>query len=158
MVQVPSILSKVTTQQPSTTYLLAESHVWWRLTQPALTQESTLGDRQRYTNREFFSSLLWTYNGSFTIGVVTPLPSDEQKACQSPKPILLNTVRPGTNRYSDMLCWCYFQGFAHTPYEWSPSTVDVQMLRVGNLGKESWSSVAHRLITGNRHSNAHHAW
>ncbi|KAF9449265.1 Neutral/alkaline nonlysosomal ceramidase [Macrolepiota fuliginosa MF-IS2] len=48
-------------------------------------------------------------------GAVTPLPSNEQKACQSPKPILLNT------------------GFAHTPYEWSPSTVDVQMLRVGNF-------------------------
>lgn len=48
-------------------------------------------------------------------GAITPLPSDEQKACQAPKPILLNT------------------GFAHTPYEWSPSTVDVQMLRVGNF-------------------------
>ncbi|KAJ3565324.1 hypothetical protein NP233_g7696 [Leucocoprinus birnbaumii] len=48
-------------------------------------------------------------------GAVTPLPSNEQKACQSPKPILLNT------------------GFAHTPYDWSPSTVDVQMLRVGNF-------------------------
>ncbi|KAL9712181.1 hypothetical protein Ac2012v2_005258 [Leucoagaricus gongylophorus] len=48
-------------------------------------------------------------------GVITPLPSDEQKACQSPKPILLNT------------------GFAHTPYDWSPNTVDAQMLRVGNL-------------------------
>lgn len=48
-------------------------------------------------------------------GAVTPLPSDQQKACQSPKPILLNT------------------GFAHTPYDWSPSTVDVQMLRVGNF-------------------------
>ncbi|KAF5353132.1 hypothetical protein D9758_008800 [Tetrapyrgos nigripes] len=48
-------------------------------------------------------------------GVVTPQPSAAQKACQDPKPILLNT------------------GFAHTPYEWSPSTVDIQMLRVGNF-------------------------
>ncbi|CAL1711862.1 unnamed protein product [Somion occarium] len=48
-------------------------------------------------------------------GAVTPLPSPEQVQCQSPKPILLNT------------------GFAHSPYEWSPSTVDIQMLRVGNL-------------------------
>jgi len=37
-----------------------------------------------------------------------------------------------------MICYvdATFQGFAHTPYEWSPSTVDVQMLRVGNFGKE----------------------
>jgi len=48
-------------------------------------------------------------------GFVTPLPSAEQVACQYPKPILLNT------------------GYAHLPYEWSPSTVDVQMLRVGNF-------------------------
>ncbi|KAJ8074439.1 hypothetical protein PM082_015340 [Marasmius tenuissimus] len=48
-------------------------------------------------------------------GVVTPLPSAEQKACQSPKPILLNV------------------GYAHTPYEWSASTVDIQILRVGNF-------------------------
>lgn len=72
-------------------------------------------------------------------GAITPLPSDEQKACQSPKPILLNTVRCliqdfhcHTSKWSSqLLC----QGFAHTPYEWSPSTVDVQMLRVGNFGK-----------------------
>jgi neutral ceramidase len=48
-------------------------------------------------------------------GAVTPLPNQEQKDCQSPKPILLNT------------------GYAHWPYEWAPSTVDVQMLRVGNF-------------------------
>ncbi|KAJ7591365.1 Neutral/alkaline nonlysosomal ceramidase [Mycena floridula] len=48
-------------------------------------------------------------------GVVTPLPSAAQVACQDPKPILLNT------------------GYAHTPYEWSPATVDIQMLRVGNF-------------------------
>ncbi|KAJ7766995.1 Neutral/alkaline nonlysosomal ceramidase [Mycena maculata] len=48
---------------------------------------------------------------------VTPEPSAAQKACQAPKPILLNT------------------GFAHEPYEWSPSTVDIQMLKVGNFGE-----------------------
>ncbi|KIM36782.1 hypothetical protein M413DRAFT_20430 [Hebeloma cylindrosporum] len=48
-------------------------------------------------------------------GAVTPLPSPAQVACQRPKPILLNT------------------GFAHTPYEWAPNSVDVQMLRVGNF-------------------------
>ncbi|KAJ7351313.1 ceramidase [Mycena albidolilacea] len=46
---------------------------------------------------------------------ITPPPSKEQAACQAPKPILLNT------------------GFAHRPYEWAPSTVDVQMFRVGNF-------------------------
>ncbi|KAJ7496273.1 Neutral/alkaline nonlysosomal ceramidase [Mycena galericulata] len=46
---------------------------------------------------------------------VTPEPSAEQKACQYPKPILLNT------------------GYAHEPYEWSPSTVDIQILKVGNF-------------------------
>ncbi|KAJ3559863.1 hypothetical protein NM688_g75 [Phlebia brevispora] len=48
-------------------------------------------------------------------GAVTPDPSPEQAACHYPKPILLNT------------------GYANTPYQWSPHTVDVQMLRVGNL-------------------------
>ncbi|RDB20798.1 Neutral ceramidase [Hypsizygus marmoreus] len=48
-------------------------------------------------------------------GAVTPPPTAAQKACHDPKPILLNT------------------GFAHTPYEWAPSTVNVQMLRVGNF-------------------------
>jgi neutral ceramidase len=48
-------------------------------------------------------------------GVITPSPSAAQIACQDPKPILLNT------------------GFAHTPYEWSPNSVDIQMLRVGNF-------------------------
>ncbi|KAJ7290538.1 Neutral/alkaline nonlysosomal ceramidase [Mycena rebaudengoi] len=46
---------------------------------------------------------------------VTPAPPPEQIACQYPKPILLNT------------------GYAHKPYEWSPSTVDVQILKVGNF-------------------------
>lgn len=48
-------------------------------------------------------------------GAITPLPSQDQVDCQYPKPILLNT------------------GYATTPYNWSPSTVDIQMLRVGNL-------------------------
>ncbi|KAL5531837.1 hypothetical protein ACEPAF_5400 [Sanghuangporus sanghuang] len=48
-------------------------------------------------------------------GFVTPFPDEEQTACQDPKPILLNT------------------GFAHFPYEWSPSIVDIQMLRVGQF-------------------------
>ncbi|KAI0319280.1 Neutral/alkaline nonlysosomal ceramidase [Amylostereum chailletii] len=48
-------------------------------------------------------------------GAITPQPNAQQKACQFPKPILLNT------------------GYAHSPYEWSPSTVDIQILRVGNL-------------------------
>ncbi|KAK0221200.1 Neutral/alkaline nonlysosomal ceramidase [Armillaria nabsnona] len=48
-------------------------------------------------------------------GVVTPSPSKVQIACQDPKPILLNT------------------GYAHVPYDWSPSSVDIQMLRVGNF-------------------------
>ncbi|KAI0820986.1 Neutral/alkaline nonlysosomal ceramidase [Irpex lacteus] len=48
-------------------------------------------------------------------GAVTPLPSAEQIACQHPKPILLNS------------------GFATFPYNWSPHTVDIQMLRVGNV-------------------------
>ncbi|KAG1731837.1 Neutral/alkaline nonlysosomal ceramidase [Suillus paluster] len=46
---------------------------------------------------------------------ITPTPSEEQIACQHPKPILLNS------------------GHAHEPYEWSPGTVDVQMLRVGQF-------------------------
>ncbi|ETW74738.1 hypothetical protein HETIRDRAFT_391411 [Heterobasidion irregulare TC 32-1] len=48
-------------------------------------------------------------------GVVTPYPPAEQVACQYPKPILLDT------------------GYANTPYTWSPHTVDIQMLRVGNV-------------------------
>ncbi|KAI0692157.1 Neutral/alkaline nonlysosomal ceramidase [Cytidiella melzeri] len=48
-------------------------------------------------------------------GAITPLPPPEQVACQYPKPILLDT------------------GYATTPYNWSPHTVDIQMLRVGNV-------------------------
>ncbi|KAJ7499885.1 Neutral/alkaline nonlysosomal ceramidase [Mycena latifolia] len=46
---------------------------------------------------------------------ITPIPSAAQVACQAPKPILLNT------------------GYASFPYAWSPSTVDIQMFKVGNL-------------------------
>ncbi|CAK5267707.1 unnamed protein product [Mycena citricolor] len=46
---------------------------------------------------------------------VTPVPSAAQTACQYPKPILLNT------------------GYATFPYAWSPSTVDIQMLKIGNV-------------------------
>ncbi|PSS05538.1 hypothetical protein PHLCEN_2v3740 [Hermanssonia centrifuga] len=48
-------------------------------------------------------------------GAITPLPPPEQIACQLPKPILLDT------------------GYANSPYQWSPNTVDIQMLRAGNL-------------------------
>ncbi|KAF8341009.1 Neutral/alkaline nonlysosomal ceramidase [Amanita rubescens] len=48
-------------------------------------------------------------------GAVTPNPTQEQINCQYPKPILLNT------------------GYAHFPYDWSPATVDIQILRVGNF-------------------------
>ncbi|KAG8736453.1 hypothetical protein FRC10_009309 [Ceratobasidium sp. 414] len=48
-------------------------------------------------------------------GAVTAPPSDAQKACHYPKPILLNT------------------GYANTPYSWQPSIVDIQMFRVGQL-------------------------
>jgi neutral ceramidase len=46
---------------------------------------------------------------------ITPAPSEEQIACHYPKPILLNS------------------GYNHQPYDWSPGTVDVQMLRVGQF-------------------------
>ncbi|KAF7316474.1 Neutral ceramidase [Mycena indigotica] len=48
-------------------------------------------------------------------GAVTPSPSAAQIACHAPKPILLNT------------------GYATFPYSWSPDTVDIQMLKVGNF-------------------------
>ncbi|KIP08704.1 hypothetical protein PHLGIDRAFT_29473 [Phlebiopsis gigantea 11061_1 CR5-6] len=48
-------------------------------------------------------------------GAITPNPPPEQIACQYPKPILLDT------------------GYANSPYQWSPHTVDIQMLRAGNL-------------------------
>ncbi|KAF7324309.1 Neutral/alkaline nonlysosomal ceramidase [Mycena venus] len=54
---------------------------------------------------------LWDIVKSF----ITPIPSAAQVACQFPKPILLNT------------------GYATLPYPWSPSTVDIQMFKVGNL-------------------------
>ncbi|OSX61428.1 hypothetical protein POSPLADRAFT_1066191 [Postia placenta MAD-698-R-SB12] len=48
-------------------------------------------------------------------GAVTPRPPPEQIECHYPKPILLDT------------------GYARQPYQWSPDTVDIQMLRVGNF-------------------------
>ncbi|KAF8181831.1 Neutral/alkaline nonlysosomal ceramidase [Pholiota molesta] len=48
-------------------------------------------------------------------GAITPPPNAAQIACQGAKPILLNT------------------GFAHTPYEWAPNSVDIQMFRIGNF-------------------------
>ncbi|KAJ6544353.1 Neutral/alkaline nonlysosomal ceramidase [Mycena capillaripes] len=54
---------------------------------------------------------LWDIVKSF----ITPIPTAQQVACQFPKPILLNT------------------GVATFPYAWSPSTVDIQMFKVGNL-------------------------
>ena len=42
-------------------------------------------------------------------------PSEEQKECQSPKPILLDV------------------GATKKPYDWTPNLVDIQMLRVGPL-------------------------
>ncbi|KAF2197387.1 Neutral/alkaline nonlysosomal ceramidase [Delitschia confertaspora ATCC 74209] len=47
-------------------------------------------------------------------GLIAP-PSEKQKKCQYPKPVLLNV------------------GEAHTPYDWSPNIVDVQALRVGQF-------------------------
>ncbi|EIM80776.1 Neutral/alkaline nonlysosomal ceramidase [Stereum hirsutum FP-91666 SS1] len=48
-------------------------------------------------------------------GAITPFPDAEQVACQDPKPVILNT------------------GYAHTPYNWSPGTVDIQMFRIGQF-------------------------
>jgi neutral ceramidase len=56
------------------------------------------------------SNPFWNIVGS----AIAP-PSKEQKACQYPKPVLLNV------------------GQANTPYPWSPNIVDIQVLRVGQL-------------------------
>jgi len=48
-------------------------------------------------------------------GALTPNPTAAEKACQAPKPILLNT------------------GASHSPYEWAPNSVSAQMFRVGNF-------------------------
>lgn len=42
-------------------------------------------------------------------------PSKEQEECQQPKPVLLNT------------------GEITVPYEWQPSIIDVQLVRIGNF-------------------------
>ncbi|KNG51013.1 neutral ceramidase precursor [Stemphylium lycopersici] len=49
------------------------------------------------------------------VGSAIAPPSAEQKACQWPKPVLLNV------------------GEANTPYLWSPNIVDIQVLRVGQF-------------------------
>ncbi|KAF1838471.1 neutral ceramidase precursor [Decorospora gaudefroyi] len=56
------------------------------------------------------SNPFWNIVGS----AIAP-PSKEQRACQYPKPVLLNV------------------GEANTPYPWSPNIVDIQVLRVGQL-------------------------
>ncbi|KAF2998281.1 hypothetical protein E8E13_007002 [Curvularia kusanoi] len=56
------------------------------------------------------SNPFWNVVGS----AISP-PSKAQRACQYPKPVLLNV------------------GQANTPYPWSPNIVDVQTLRIGQL-------------------------
>ncbi|KAJ3090544.1 hypothetical protein HK102_003404 [Quaeritorhiza haematococci] len=56
--------------------------------------------------------LFWNLVG----GAVLHPPSDEQKACHAPKPILLNTGEAQNH-----------------PYMWQPEIVDVQMMRIGRL-------------------------
>ncbi|KAF8740500.1 Neutral/alkaline non-lysosomal ceramidase, C-terminal, partial [Rhizoctonia solani] len=48
-------------------------------------------------------------------GIITAPPSQEQKQCHYPKPILLNT------------------GYTKFPYAWQPDIVDIQMMRVGQF-------------------------
>ncbi|EJU01922.1 Neutral/alkaline nonlysosomal ceramidase [Dacryopinax primogenitus] len=48
-------------------------------------------------------------------GAIGGTPTADQADCHFPKPILFNT------------------GFAHTPYDWSPSIVDMQMFRIGQI-------------------------
>ena len=56
------------------------------------------------------SNPFWNIVGS----AISP-PNAEQKACQYPKPVLLNV------------------GQAKVPYQWSPNIVDIQVLRVGQF-------------------------
>lgn len=49
------------------------------------------------------------------VSALVHVPSERQKKCQYPKPILLDV------------------GETHTPYDWSPNIVDVQTFRVGQL-------------------------
>jgi neutral ceramidase len=49
------------------------------------------------------------------VGSAIAPPSEEQKKCHYPKPVLLNV------------------GEANTPYPWSPNIVDIQVFRVGQL-------------------------
>ncbi|KAJ7702808.1 Neutral/alkaline non-lysosomal ceramidase-domain-containing protein [Mycena rosella] len=72
---------------------------------------------------------------------VTPAPPAEQIACHYPKPILLNTAYPMPLAFTCLTGQASIGraeiecGYAHEPYEWSPSTVDVQILKVGNVGE-----------------------
>ncbi|KAF9697917.1 hypothetical protein EKO04_004002 [Ascochyta lentis] len=56
------------------------------------------------------SNPFWNVVGS----AIAP-PSEKQKACQYPKPVLLNV------------------GEANTPYPWSPNIVDIQAMRIGQF-------------------------
>lgn len=49
------------------------------------------------------------------ISDVLKAPSEYQRKCQEPKPILLNT------------------GEIKVPYDWQPKIIEVQLLRVGNV-------------------------
>ncbi|KAF2420131.1 neutral/alkaline non-lysosomal ceramidase [Tothia fuscella] len=49
------------------------------------------------------------------VGGLVHVPTEDQKECQYPKPILLDV------------------GESKTPYDWSPNIVDIQLLRVGSL-------------------------
>ncbi|KAJ7672917.1 Neutral/alkaline non-lysosomal ceramidase-domain-containing protein [Mycena rosella] len=70
----------------------------------------------------------------------TPAPPPEQIACHYPKPILLNTAYPVPLTFACLTGQASIGraeiecGYAHEPYKWSPSTVDVQILTVDNVG------------------------
>ncbi|KAI9599014.1 Neutral/alkaline nonlysosomal ceramidase [Syncephalis fuscata] len=57
------------------------------------------------------SNPLWNTVGA----VVTKAPNAKQVACQYPKPILFNT------------------GESHTPYEWQPAIIELQVFRIGQV-------------------------
>ncbi|CAE6350538.1 unnamed protein product [Rhizoctonia solani] len=89
--------------------------------QPCEYERSTCGNRTQdchgrgpgFRVSDFESNLIIGTN-QFN-GAVTSPPSEAQKACHYPKPILLNT------------------GYANTPYPWQPSIVDIQMFRIGQV-------------------------
>ena len=73
-------------------------------------------------SKRFNSEMLNIFQGTnssnpfwdFVAGLLAP-PSEEQKACHAPKPILLDT------------------GDMHIPYDWHPHIIDTQMLRIGQF-------------------------